>query len=194
VQERYLIKKEYKAIEVLPKSEYYINSSTNIGGKTRITFPINLPKNAIEWYYTFSASRDKETMVKTKSSINLLGELTNLIDQTGILNFGVDMLTKPPGGNICDVYLLDFNNRGLFEAKTEFRHYPEGSRENIVSGVVKVKSLNIPNPYLGIRNPDMSYGINVIIEVVAITLQEEWGTRNVQKLDIASNQEAYLKN
>lgn len=196
VQERYLVKKEYKPVQILDPSKFYINSGSNAdfkGGKSRITIPVNIPKNTVEWYYTFSAYRQEEEIARNQKSVNLMGQLTKLIDRTGVLNIGFDMLTKPPGGDICDIYLIDINNRDPFEAKTEYRHYPEGSRENIASGIVKVKSSLFLNNYLGIRNPDYQHGIHVIVEAVAITLDEEWGVKEVLNYDISSRQEAYLK-
>ncbi|MBK7561209.1 MAG: hypothetical protein IPI68_06715 [Chitinophagaceae bacterium] len=58
---------------------------------------------------------------------------------------------------------------------------------------MKVKSTLFLNNYLGIMNPDAGYGIHVVIEAVAITLEEEWGVREVIKYDVSSRQEAYLK-
>ena len=197
VQESYLVKKEYKPVQLLEPSQFYINSGSNAtfkGGKSRITLPVILPKNTVEWYYVFAASRNEDEINRTKKSINLMGQMTKLIDKSGILNIGVDMFTKPPGGNVCDVYLLDINNRNPFEEKVEYRHYPEGTRENIASGVVRIKSALFLNNYLGIKNPDGSYGIHVAIEAVAITLEEEWGVRDVTKYTVTSRQEAYLNN
>ena len=197
VQEKYLIKKEFKPISIVPTTEYFINSGSNAtfkGGKSRITFPVTLPKNTQEWYYVFSASREKSDIDKAKGSFNLVGQLSTLIDQTGALNFGVDMLTKPPGGNICDVYLLDFENSRLFEAKEAYQYMTSGTRENIKSGVVKMTGGSGQAYYIGIKNPDSMYGIQVAIEVVAIVLEEEWGTRDVQKMNVTSRQVPYLKN
>jgi len=196
VQEKYLVKREYKPVQLLDPSEFYINSGRNAlfqGGKSRITLPVILPKNTVEWYYTFSASRNKEEIIRTKQSINLMGQLTKLIDQSGVLNISIEMLTKPPGGDVCDIYLLDVNNRNRFEEKTDFLHYPEGTRENITSGVAKIKSALFLNNYLGIKNPDAGYGIHIAIEAVAIKLEEEWGERDIVKYDISSRKEAYLK-
>lgn len=192
VQERYLVKKYYKPVQLLEPSLFYVNSGSNAtfkGGKSRITLPINLPKNTVEWYYTFSASRNEDEMNRTKKSINLIGQLSKIVDNSGVLNIGLDMLTKPPGGNVCDIYLVDVNNRGLFEEKTEYRFYSEGSRENITSGVIRVKTALFLNSYLGIKNPDLSYGIHVAIEAVAITLEEEWNTRDVKKHNVTLRQE-----
>jgi len=197
VQENYLVKKEYKPVQLLEASQFYINSGSNAtfkGGKSRITLPVILPKNTVEWYYIFAASRDEDEINRTKKSINLMGQMTKLIDQSGILNIGVDMFTKPPGGNVCDVYLLDVNNRNPFEEKVDYRHYPEGTRENITSGIVRIKSALFLNNFLGIKNPDGSYGIHVAIEAVAITLEEEWSVRDVTKYIVTSRREAYLDN
>jgi hypothetical protein len=196
-KEKYLIKKEFKTSSIVPTTDFYINSGSNStfkGGKSRITFPVTLPKNTQEWYYVFSASREKADMDKAKGSFNLAGQLTKLIDQTGALSFGVDMLTKPPGGNFCDVYILDFANSSLFEAKEAYQYQTSGTRENIKSGVVKMTGGAGQTYYIGIKNPDSYYGINVAIEVVAITLEEEWGSKDIKKMSVSSHQEQYLKN
>lgn len=197
VQERYLVKKEYKPVAIVPITEYYINSGSNAtfsGGKSRITFPVTLPPNTQEWYYEFSASRDKNAVEQAKSSFNLLGQLTTLIDQTGALGFGMDMLTKPPGGDVCDVYLLDYDNSRLFEAKETFQYFTAGTRENIKSGLVKMAGSAGQSWFMGLKNPDSMYGIHVAIEVVAVTLEEEWGVRNVRKMNVTSMQVPYLMN
>lgn len=196
-QERYLVKKEYKPVNILGPEKYYINSGTNAlfkGGTSRVALPIQLPQNTVEWYYMFTASRDEEEIKKTKSSINLMGQLTRLIDPTGISKIAVNMLTAPPGGNVCDIYLLDPVNRPLFEAKTQYSYFLEGSRENLNSGAIKIKSALSPLSYIGIKNPDGAQGIHVVIEAVAIILEEEWSTREVIKYDITSRQVAYLNN
>jgi hypothetical protein len=40
--------------------------------------------------------------------------------------------------------------------------------ENFKAGNVKVTCCNSGSNYLGIRNPDATYGINVLVEVVAL--------------------------
>ncbi len=196
VKERYLVRKEYKAIDIVPTTEFYINSGSNAalkGGKSRITFPVTLPVNTQEWYYVFSASRQKSDIDKAKNSFNLVGQLTKLIDQTGSLNFGLNMLTVPPGGNVCNVYLLDYENSRLFEEKSPFSYLTSGTRENIKSGITKMTGGAGQTYYIGIKNPDSMYGISVAIDVVAIILEEEWGTRDVRKMNIESREVMFLK-
>ena len=79
VKEKYLVRKEYKSVSVSPSSKHYINSGRNAilqGGKSRISLPIVLPNNTVEWYYTFSASRNEEVINKTKETFNIAGELS----------------------------------------------------------------------------------------------------------------------
>lgn len=195
-QEKYLIKKEYVPKAVLPSTDYYVNSGINAtfqGGKSRITFPVNLPQNTVEWYYQFSASRNKEEIKKTKKTFNLLGQLTNLIDQTGALSFGINALTQPPGADYCDIYLLDYDNSRLFEAKLQYYYLTKGTRENIKSGIVKMNGGSGQSYYIGIKNPDNTHGVNVVIEVIVIVIEEEWGTRDVKKYNINRREEPYLK-
>jgi hypothetical protein len=193
-QERYLAKSELRPIAVVPTTSHFINGGSNatlLGGKSRVSLPVNLPNNTVEWYYEFSAYREPENIEKVKSSFQLVGQLTKIIDQTGALKFGVEQLSQPPGGNYCDVYLMDFNNKQLFEAKQEYRYFPVGSRENIVSGVVKVSGGG--NYYLGLKNPATLHGIHVAIEVVAVTLNEEWGIRPIQKMAVKSSSVPFIK-
>lgn len=72
VQEKYLVRSEYKPITIVPIAEYYVNSGSNAmfkGGKSRITFPVNLPNNTIEWYYVFSAAREEEDIKEARSTL-----------------------------------------------------------------------------------------------------------------------------
>ena len=196
LQEKYLVKKEY-LVERLVKEQHYINSGSNAlfrDGKSRITIPVNLPSKTVEWYYTFSASRSAQDIEKIHGKIDLAAELTRVVDPSGALKIGVGMLTTPPGENVCDIYLLDNDNRSLFEAKTAFQHYPIGSRENLTSGTVQIKEGGSATYILGVKNPDATYGINLTIEVDAIVVKEEWGVRDVKKNNITSRKVAYLKN
>ncbi|MFY0598791.1 MAG: hypothetical protein JXR03_03910 [Cyclobacteriaceae bacterium] len=196
-QEDYLIRREYVPKTIVPVSEHYINSGTHAaikGGDSRISIPVTLPKNTQEWYYEFAAFRDDEAIQTVRKTFDLVGDLSKLIDKSGVLNIAVDMLTQPPGGDICDVYLFEYDDSRLFEAKEEFSYYPIGSRENIKSGIIKLEVGNDQTLYLGFRNPSRLDGIHIAVEVVAIVLEEEWGIRNVEKMKIKERKEPYLKN
>ncbi len=165
-------------VEVIQKPQkFYINSGSNAtfkGGKSRVLLPLNFPENTVKWYYTFSSDRDKEKIESVSNALNLASELSGLIDNTGILGFGIDQLTQPPGSNFCDIYLVDHQNSSLFTSKLEYQYYTEGSRENLTSGVVEVECCMEEPMYLGFKNPDNIHGLHVVVEVAAIVKGEGW--------------------
>ncbi|MDJ1484229.1 hypothetical protein QNI16_27270 [Cytophagaceae bacterium YF14B1] len=180
------VRKGIKAVAktLVEKEQNFINSGSNAnfkGGQSRVAIPVTLPPNTIEWYYTFSASRDQALIKKTAEQLQLGKELTKLLVKASgagwiagkATNIAVDNLTQPPGSDYCDIVLLDQENRSLFLNKVEYRHYPVGSRSNLKSGVVKLTDFNQGTWYLGIRNPDIWTGINTVVQIVAVVLEEE---------------------
>jgi hypothetical protein len=172
-------KKKYKTVTIQAPSTYYINSTSNEdfkGGKSRIVIPVSVPPNTMEWYYVVSATRDENEIKKTMQQFRLLGDLNKVISginpTTKALNIAMDLITRPPGGDHCDVYLTDAGNRDLFASKKAFTYSSQGSRENVTSAAVKVNCCNKGQFYLAVRNMDGFHGIHIGIEVVAIVLEE----------------------
>lgn len=164
--------------------EFFINggrAATFSGGRSRIILPITLPKNTLEWYYRFSASRSEEDIKSVRKNFSLFGDLASLVlNLSGtavvIKTLAVGSLSTPPGANYCEIYLLTQQTSSAFEAKqdTEWQYYREGSRQNFKSGNVKVTGMNAGTYHLGIRNPDPGFGIHVSVEVVAITARKDY--------------------
>lgn len=170
-------KETYKVEVVQKPQKFYINSGSHAtfkGGKSRTTIPINLPDNTVKWYYEFSASRNESEVDNVSKTLDLAGELSSLLDQSGILQLGLSMLNQPPGSDYCDVYLIDHDNYTPFLSKQQFMQYPEGTRENLKSGVVEVECCHNSPLYLGLKNPDYKDGIHVVVEVAAIVKEEGW--------------------
>lgn len=169
----------YNAVQIVERQNYYINSGRNAmlqGGKSRVNLPVTLPPGTVEWYYRVSAFRDSAALKGQQGSKNLISELTSMV--VGVSSSGLgavgNMLMQPPGANFCDVYLLTPNNAQPFLAKTNFTPVPDGTRENIKSGNVRVTCCNRGNYFLGLKNPDSGVGIHVSVEVVAITMYEDY--------------------
>ena len=192
VQEQY-VKQEYVSQQIIPLTESYADSSSNTfpGGKSRLVFPVQLPENTVEWYYQVYAREDNQE--KTTSSLNLAGELTTLIEQTGGLKFGLDLLTQLPGETYCDVYVMDQANATQFEAQNDYKYSLIGSSEHIKSAITKVHGGSSTPLYLGINNPNPENGVNIVLECVAIVLKEERGVRDVEKMDVSSKLVPVLK-
>ena len=170
-------KKMYKVEQIQKPQKFYVNSGSHAtfkGGKSRVTLPLKFPKNTVKWYYTFSASRNKEEIDGISTTLDLASDLSGFLDKTGLLNFGINQLKQPPGSNYCDIYLLDHANSSLFISKGGYKYFSEGTRENFKSGIVGVDCCTGTTMHLGIKNPDSMHGIHVVVEVDAIIETEDW--------------------
>jgi hypothetical protein len=167
------------AVTVLQPQEFFINGAINITGQTTLVLDVNLPENTTKWYYTFAASRSKEQIKQTNAQFALFTQLTKIIDNTGTTAKALTLLNTPPGNDYSNVYLLasrkDADNFNKEFTLKGFKYIGEGSRQNYVSGIVEVTNTsNLQGrQYLGIQNPSTTYGITVIVEVVAIVKEEE---------------------
>jgi hypothetical protein len=179
--------KVYKTVEVVKQEDHFINSGRNAmfqGGKSRIVIPVKLPKNTVEWYCRISSSRDSKLIEEAKTKSKLVGELSNLVMKlSGVgaiagkaTSIAVENLLQPPGSDYCDIYLLTRENIDNFEAKNDenWKYIISGTRKNIKSGNIKIDAYTNGTYYLGIKNPDSGIGISILIEVVAITMSEEY--------------------
>ncbi len=163
--------KEKRTVQLIEPIESYINSATNIGGKTRIYCKINLPVNTVEWYYIFTTTPNEN-----RKNLNLFNQVSTLLTVNPIANILTSALTVDAGVHPIDVFLM--NNKGLEEFdKRDFfggyeysrpSHLAEGTLLNSKEGKVKISNINKGNFYLGLRNPSINTGVNVKLEVVAI--------------------------
>jgi len=200
VSEKYLAAENYVTKSIQAPQYFYINSGSHSvfkGGKSRISIPVNIPPGTVEWYYTFSADRNEEQIKKTTSGLSLVKDLSSAVDQTGTVGFALSLLSSPPGGHICNVYLLNQENSRLFEQKADlsggtYYYNKNGSRMNLKSGVVKVTEPLKGTYYLGLKNPDRMHGIHVSLEVAAVVYEQVWEVRDVTKFTVKKWQVPYL--
>jgi len=169
--------KIYTTEQVCDRQAFFVNSITNIGGNTRTILPVTLPPNTVEWYYTFSASREKADIDGVTSNAGLISQLGAALltgGASGLVTGLSGLLTQPPGADYCDIYLLDGASYSSFLSKGPFRHETDGTRINFKSGNVRVTCCPSGEYFLGIINNATSHGIHVSLDVVAITAVEDW--------------------
>jgi hypothetical protein len=184
----------YKTAVLLPPNSYYLEAST-ADSKRQISLPVPLPDFTAEWYYAFATTNNKEKAEALKSSLQLNSTLLKKITETGGLSFSADSLSTASGSANCRIYLLDQMNHELFDARSNFRHFKEGTKENTPAGLVKIKTANFPNAYLGIRNPNPEEGIYVVIEAVAVIAPDDTAQMaGQQTISVRARKEPYLKN
>ena len=184
----------YKTVSLVAPTTYYLEANTT-EGKQQLTVPVKLPDFTSEWYYVYAASNKKEKAELLKSSLQLSTALQKKISETGGVSFSADSLPVPAATENCRIYLLDESNQQMFESRSNFRHFKEGTRENAPAGVVKIKTANFPNAYLGIKNPDVQSPLYIALEVVAIIAPDDTvQVAETQSISVKARQEPYLKN
>lgn len=138
-----------------------INSSSNArfyGGKTRAGFKINLPEGTENWYYRI-------TLLEPNSSYSYPynSDFFSLIKNNNPLfinnqtNYGVDFF-------VLDDYSI---NNFLQTGNDNFRYYEKYSKKN-TRGFIDSCDLKSNNLWIGVKNPDVSHGLKVIVEVIAL--------------------------
>jgi hypothetical protein len=158
-----------KVVRVHQKQIFFVNSSL---GNSRIVLDVKLPPNTIKWFYSFSASRSKESISSNIERLKLFEEVSMILDKTGTVSNVINLLSKPPGQDYCSTFLLhDFEATRKFKNKiSSYKYSAHGTRENLVSGNVEISQKNRVSgtQYLGFRNSSIAFGINVAVEVIAI--------------------------
>lgn len=174
--------------QLVDNRDLYINGGARaqFGGKSRTYIKVDLPENTIQWYYSFSTSKGKSGTNNLNLAIQLAGILA---DPSGITSKTVSAIDVPEGVASADVYLIDQSNLSPFLKKKSFRHYSEAMAENTKQAIVKIDDIKSGSWYLGIRNPSSLNGLNLSIEVVAITetriVKEK--TDNQEKAELYGN-------
>lgn len=163
---------EYEIIretkQIVDSRDIYLNGGTRaqFGGKSRTYIKFDLPKNTIQWYYSFTTTKGKSGT----GNLNLAVQLTGMMaDPSGITSSAMSQIKVPEGVATADIYLIDRNNLQPFLSKTQYKHYPEGMVQNTKQAIVEVDDIKNGSWYLGIINPSSMNGINLNIEIVAIT-------------------------
>lgn len=172
---KYMVDTTFYAPKTIHQSQhFFLNSVTNVMGRTRVTLPVELPKNTVRWFYTYTCFRDAEQAQKISKSFDLAGQLAGWLIGSGgkIIGLTASVLTAPPGGDQCDVYLLDDKQMRAFRDKEDFTFKVSGTRENYASGVVEIVDEK-GDLHLGFRNNSILHGIHIAVEVVAIAEETE---------------------
>lgn len=161
-----------KKIEVVvPQRNVYLNGGarSSVGGKSRLIIPVQLPKGTVNWYYSFSTSPGESGT----ENLNLMAQLSALtLAPSGITKTTLSNIKIPSGSSSIDVYLFDQTNAEAFIQKVDnnggtLYFSRESSVFNTRQAIVAIQT-NIGNQfYIGLKNPSMLDGVNVLIEVVA---------------------------
>lgn len=159
--------------QIIETRSIYLNGGLNatFGGKSRTSIKVDLPPNTVKWYYSFSTKKGKSGIQNLNLAIQLAGMLS---DPSGITASTLSAIEVPEGMASVDIYVLDRENRDKFSAKEDiigegYSYNSEGFVENTKQAVVEIDDILNGTVYLGLKNPSTHSGVNLTIEIVAIT-------------------------
>ncbi|MBS1912959.1 MAG: hypothetical protein JST22_13315 [Bacteroidetes bacterium] len=132
---------------------------------------VDIPPNTIQWFIAFTSAADS----KGVNPINLFGQVSKLIDHTGITSLAVNTLMAPSGTARCDVMLTDIANRQKFMNGPlgSYTYDGNASRKNITHGVIQMDAAHKGNWQILLYNPSFTTAVNVTVEVTALVAAQE---------------------
>lgn len=197
-QEKYLIKSDTTAISVVDQVAKVSSQTAMNGNPNKTIVDFTLPNGTISWSYyigvgaegkeAFKVATDKFLPEATKFAATIPGYGT----MAALALTGVNYFSKVQGAdNVKYYFITDWDNVLLFQSKQAFYQYKQG---DIVNDASKMTRPLVGKVYLGLLNDNLSIAIDVVIKITSITVQQEWETRIIQKANITSKKELYLKN
>jgi hypothetical protein len=194
-QEKYLIRSD-TTIFNLTDQVAKVHSVSNVNGN-KTTFNFTLPNNTIAWSYYIGVDQAGQQAYQSASKeLSLMaGPLVSKIPGYGPLAAlalnSVSYLSVIQTGEDIDYYFVEGNNVNLFLAGAQFYYIKKGKVINDYSRMLAPLSGSY---HVCLSNDNAITGVTVAVKITAIVVNEQWGTRSIDRMNISSHQDAYLKN
>jgi hypothetical protein len=196
-QEKFLIKCDTTAQEIYSSSPQISSQNALNGNKNFQVVDFTLPENVTSWSFyigTGNAGKTEYDKARTSFAQNVAATVSKIPGygpMAALALTGVSYFNKVQGeDNVKYWFLNDANSVSLFSSGQTFMQYKEG---DVVNEASQMKFPSQGKIYLALLNDNMVDPIIVTIKVTAIVINPLWGTRLIQKMNIESRKEAYLK-
>ncbi len=208
--EEYLISIDTNVVPVINNQIQTVHSQSDLKGNPNRTYvPVPLPENTVSWSYYLGVGESAEAIfnqaeekaAKTKAQLNAASNITSklaLIDPSGSAAMatlalkGISYFGVPDKADIIKYWFVnDYQNVQLFLAKQEFTMISKGEGPLISSRMTSPAKGKF---YICLKNENWADRIDVHIRISAVTVKENWGTRQIQKYNVKTWQEPYLIN
>lgn len=180
-------------ITLIPQVEVLVNEQTiklnggarsflgrGLGATSRIYIPVQLPHRTIEWYYSFTTSRNDGSNVE---SLQLSNQLTDFIAGSiltgpggmfaGIAGSLLNSIRVPRGVLAINSYVLDEANAEAFMNRQPFTFIANTQMLNTAQGKLRIKTpVNFGQYYIGLQNISSMSAVVIKIEVAAIVMRQ----------------------
>lgn len=147
---------------------FTVNSRTKFGGRTRVTRTLFFPENTIGFYYVVDVEAVGNGGHRpVKKLLGVLQLLPDPVVASGAATFNA-LVPSFTNRNI-DVFFMENNQKSYFESKTTFYHYDNFALYNVSYNHGFVPFMNKSRAItIGFRNNDLSQGVDVQFQVVAL--------------------------
>lgn len=192
--ETYLIRRDTSVVNVMDQTAK-VHSQGNVNGnKTTLNF--NLPRNTKAWSYYIGV--DQEGQQAYQDAVNNLSEFASPIvkrltgnNPVACLALGLpSYLAQAQRGEDIDYYIVINENANLFYSGQQFYYLKKGK---VINAFSRMDHLSNDNFHVCLYNDNAVTGVLVSVKVIAIVVNEQWGSRVIQVPRISERREAYLK-
>jgi hypothetical protein len=194
VKEEHIVKSDTVATEILNQTAKVHSSTNPNGNKTTTSFL--LPENTISWAYYIGVDQSGEQAYKKatqqliSNSSPILKSLVGTSPLTALALGFSSYLTQIQSGEDIDYYLIPSEYLNNFSTGQQFRLYKQGKVINDFSKMQPIKG----NLSFCFSNDNAITGVTVSVKVTAVQVKNTFEIKDVQKMNIKSHQEMYLKN
>ncbi|MCW3104459.1 MAG: hypothetical protein JWO09_2899 [Bacteroidetes bacterium] len=196
VQEKYLIKSD-TIINNITDQVAKVHSQGNMDGN-KSYFNFSLPPNTISWSYYIGVDQggmqayQNATALLAKNAGPIASKLPGYGPLASLALGGASYIAQLQSGEDIDFWIVQGDNANLWQSDQQFYYIKKGKVLNDYSRMLSPLKGN--NLFVCLSNDNAITGVQVTVKITAISVNEEWGLRPIQKMHISSKQVAYLKN
>ena len=197
-QEKYLIKTDTTFSDFYSSNPQISSTNALNGNNNYQVIDFVLPDNTVSWsFYIGTGQEGKEEYEKSRESFmhntaSTVSKIPGYGAMAALALTGVSYFGKVQGAdNVKYWFLSDANSVALFQSGQTFQQYKKG---DVLNEASQMKSPLKGKVYLALLNDNTIDPIVVTIKATAVIVNQQWGTRPIQKMHVGSHQEAYLKN
>lgn len=192
--EKYLISSD-TAIHNIVDQVAKVHSSGNLNGN-KTTFNFTLPVNTIAWSYYVGVDQSGQnayedaTAKLAKSAGPLVARLPGYGPLAAVALNSTSYLAKLQSGEDIDFYIVQGDNVHAFINGTEFYYVKKGK---VINDFSRMEPTKFHGPYhFCLSNDNAVTGVQVAVKITAVTVTENWGTREIEKYTVSNRSVPFL--
>lgn len=197
-QERYLVKSDTMIHTVLEQNTKVYGQQATNGQTNRSLLEFTLPQGTAAWsYYIGTGGEGMEEYYKArekyKESSTVVSTIPGYTVMAALALQGLNYFNRIQGeDNIRYSFLRDANSATAFrEGRETAAAYKTA---DVINDAAQMKSPTYGKVYLGLLNDNLTEPVRVMVKVHAVVLNQQWDYRTVDRMNVHSRTEPYMKN